>query len=347
MLAVFTHGAKIVVTFPAYDTVLKEAFPQAEVIAITRGAADPHEYQLTAQDLELLRSLSPNDVIINTMHAPFELKIAQMAEAGDIKAKVVDVTALNTYLTWDGRETRLGGGQTEGEGHHAEEGVNTHEHGLYPPNVLKLIDAVANATGLKPDPQFVEKLRQLDQQYRGKFSGKAVALTPAAQYILHWLGFKDVLVLVKEPGVPPTAEDLQRAIQYVEEGAPVVAVFARGENPRLVQMFTEKAKEAGASPRIVEADFSTSYLSTLEKLVESLRQATAPLQNRSSQPAASTATGAPGGSHAAAGTSGDSLLVLWAVVVLAAVVAVAVLIRRRITQTSNSPSKSPFLRMLG
>ncbi|MEM3996324.1 MAG: zinc ABC transporter substrate-binding protein [Pyrobaculum sp.] len=311
-LAVAVHAVKIVATFPAYDVVLKEAFPQAEVILLAGGVADPHEYQLTAQDLELLRSLSPNDVVVNTMHAPFELKIAQMAEAGDIKAKVVDVTVLNTYLTWDGRETRLGGGQTEG-------GVNTHDHGLYPPNLLKLIDAVANATGLKPDPQFVEKLRQLDEQYRGEFSGKAVALTPAAQYILHWLGFKDVLVLVKEPGVPPTAEDLQKAIQYVEEGAPVVAIFVGDQNPRLVQMFTEKAKETGASPRIVEADFSTSYLSTLEKLVESLRQATAPLQNKSSQPAAPATAGTPGGSQP----------VLWAVVVLAAVVAVAILIRRR------------------
>ena len=40
-LAVAVHAVKIVATFPAYDVVLKEAFPQAEVILLAGGVADP------------------------------------------------------------------------------------------------------------------------------------------------------------------------------------------------------------------------------------------------------------------------------------------------------------------
>lgn len=313
LMALCVQGVKIVVTFPAYDVVLKEAFPNADVILLTKGVLDPHEYQLTVQDVQLLESLGPGDVVISSAHAPFELRIAQLIEQGRVKAKYINLTSLQTYLTWDGKEATLGG--PKGPDH---AGVNPHDHGLYPPNVLRLVEAVSNATGLRPDSNFVAKLKQLEAEYGGKFSGKAVALTPAAQYLLHWLGYDDVVILVKEPDVPPTAEDLQRAIQYVKEGAPAAAVFVGDKNPRLIQMFTEKAKEAGASPRVAEADFSASYLSTLEKFVESLKQATAPAENKGAQ------FPAP-----AAGTSGGTQLILWAVVVLVAVVTVLVLISRR------------------
>ena len=95
------------VSFPAYNVVLKEAFPQVEVILLTRGAADPHEYQLTPQDLEFLKSLGPSDVIVSSMHAPFELKIAEMVKRGEIRAKMIDITQLYTFLTFDGKEVRL------------------------------------------------------------------------------------------------------------------------------------------------------------------------------------------------------------------------------------------------
>jgi len=260
LLAVTVHGVKIVVSFPAYNVVLKEAFPQADVILLTKGAADPHEYQLTPQDVELLKSLGPSDVIVSSMHAPFELKIADMVKRDEIKAKMIDITQLYTYLTFDGRETMANGTN-----------VNPHEHGLYPPNVVKLIRAVSNATGLKPDPQFLQRLEELNKTYAGKFGGRAVAITPAAQYILHWLGYRDIVVLVKEEGVPPTPQDLEKAIQYVKEGAPVLAAYVSGERPKIVDQFAQKVKEAGVrNPKIVAASFADSYIDVLAKVVEEI-----------------------------------------------------------------------------
>jgi zinc/manganese transport system substrate-binding protein len=88
LLAVFASAQKIVVTFPAYDIVLKEAFPNADVILLTKGVSDPHEYQLTPQDLQMLKALTERDVIISSMHAPFELKIAEMAKRRRNKSQV-------------------------------------------------------------------------------------------------------------------------------------------------------------------------------------------------------------------------------------------------------------------
>lgn len=320
LLALYAQGAKIVVTFPAYNVVLKEAFPNADVILITKGATDPHEYQLTPEDRELLTRLESNDVIVSSAHAPFELRIEELVKQGEIKAKYIDLTKIQTYLTWDGKEIRLG----EGQGHG---GVNLHDHGLYPPNVLSLVEAVSNATGMRPDPNFLDRLKELDAKYGGKFSGKAVALTPAAQYLLHWLGYNDVVVLIKEPGVPPTAKDLQKALQYAKEGAPVVATFARDRNPRLIQMFTEKAKEAGITPHIIEAEFSTSYISTLEKFVESFRQT--PAGNKSVQ-VVTPAGNKPAGATAPSGAlSVDAAWLVIAVVVLIAVFAFVLVWRKR------------------
>jgi len=303
LLAVAVHGAKIVVSFPAYNVVLREAFPQAEVILLTKGAADPHEYQLTPQDVELLKSLGPSDVIVNSMHAPFELKIAEMVKRGEIKAKMIDITQLYTYLTFDGRETTANGTN-----------VNPHEHGLYPPNVVKLIRAVSNATGLKPDPQFLQKLEELNKTYAGKFSGMAVAITPAAQYILYWLGYRDIVVLVREGGVPPTPQDLEKAIQYVKEGAPALAAYVSGERPKIVDQFIQKVREAGVSnPKIVAASFADSYIDTLANVAEEIAVAQSPALQTSAAP---TAISPP------AGQWGNALM--WTLAVVVAVVVVGV-----------------------
>ncbi|NYR14494.1 ABC transporter substrate-binding protein [Pyrobaculum arsenaticum] len=255
---------KIIVSFPAYDKILAQAFPEAEVVLLTKGISDPHEYQLTPQDLQLLRSLTDKDVVVDTMHASFELKIAEMAQRGEIKAKVIKTPDFETYLTWDGKEVKLTSyGQEQG-------GVNMHSHGLYPPDVLKLIDAVSSASGLTPNATFVNGLRQLQDKYAGKLSGKAVALTPAAQYILYWLGYRDIAVFIKEPGVPPSQEDVAKALQYAKEGAPVLAAVVSGEALRVVDMFKNKAEEAGINAKVIVADFSKGYLEVLREVAEQI-----------------------------------------------------------------------------
>ncbi len=262
LLAAVVVAQKIVVSFPAYDVVLKEAFPNATVILITKGVSDPHEYQLTADDLRLLTSLGPRDVVVLTMHAAFEQRIYDMAQRGEIKARLIDVRTFQTYLTFDGKPTVANG-----------TGVNMHDHGVYPPNVLKLIYAVSNATGLRPDAKFLEELERLNATYCCKFGGKAVAITPAAEYILYWLGYRDIVVLIKEPEIPPSPQDMQKALQYAKEGAPVLAVVVSGEGLRIVDQFVAKAQEAGFQPKVIVADFSKGYLSTLAYVADQIAAA--------------------------------------------------------------------------
>jgi len=323
--------------------VLKEAFPQADVIPLTKGAADPHEYQLTPQDVELLKSLGPGDVIVNSMHAPFELKIAEMVKRGEIKAKMIDLTKLYTFLTFDGKEVRLEEDHNHehdhhhGEGHsHEEHGsVNMHEHGLYPPNVVKLIRAVSEATGLSPDQRFLQTLEELNKTYAGKFGGRAVAITPAAQYILYWLGYRDIVVLVKEAGVPPTPQDLEKAIQYVKEGAPALAAYVRGERPRIVDQFIQKVEEAGVSnPKIVAESFANSYIDTLARVVEKIAAQSTAAQisvatGTTTQPHAPQQTAAPTATNPSAGQWDSALTWTLAAVVAVVIVGVGIWALRR------------------
>jgi len=315
LLAVFASAQKIIVSFPAYNIIFKEAFPNADVILLTKGVSDPHEYQLTPQDLQMLKALTERDVIISSMHAPFELKIAEMAKNGEIKAKLIDLTKIQWYLTWDGDLVK-GAEQDHG-------GLNMHDHGVFPPNVFALIDEVSKATGLEPDQNFIQKLKQLNATYANKFSGKAIAITPTAQYILYWLGYRDVALFIKEPGVPPSPADLQKALQYAKEGAPALAVAVSGETLRIVDNFRNKMHELGAQPKIITADFSKSYLSTLENLAKEIAaaQQTAAQRAQQSQPATQTLN-ASGGVEAA----------VWATLIVVVVIAatiVALVLRRK------------------
>jgi len=312
LLAIFVSAQKIVVSFPAYNIVLKEAFPNADVILLTKGVSDPHEYQLTPQDLQMLKALTERDVIVSSMHAPFELKIAEMVKSGEIKAKFIDLTKIQWYLTWDGELVKLA------EHSHDHGGVNMHDHGVFPPNVFALVDEVSKVTGLEPDQNFIQKLKQLNATYADKFSGKAIAITPTAQYILYWLGFRDIAVFIKEPGVPPSPADLQKVVQYAKEGAPALAVVVSGEALKIVDNFRNKMNELGAQPKIITADFSKNYLSTLEDLTKQIaatQQTTAqqPSTAQQSQPVAQTPN-----------TSGGLDAAVWATLVVVAVIAAAI-----------------------
>jgi len=339
LLAVFASAQKIVVTFPAYDIVLKEAFPNADVILLTKGVSDPHMYQLTPQDLQMIKALTERDVIISSMHAPFELKIAEMAKNGEIKAKLIDLTKIQWYLTWDGKLVKEAehdhGKHDHGAHKHDHGGLNLHDHGIFPPNVFILIEEVSKATGLKPDQNFIQKLKQLNATYANKFSGKAIAITPMAQYILYWLGFRDIALFIKEPGVPPSPADLQKALQYAKEGAPALAAVARGEALRIVHSFRDKMNEHGAQPKIITADFSKSYLSTLENLAKEIAAATAAKPTETAQQTAAQQPSTVQQSQPATQTPnafGGVDAAVWATLVVVVVIAaaiVAIALRKR------------------
>ncbi len=323
LAVVWTYATTIVTTFPAYDVVLKEAFPTANIVLLTRGAGDPHEYQLTVQDVEFLKSLTPRDIIVSTMHAPFELKITEMAKRGEIKAKIIDVTEIQKYITFDGREITLEHHDKHHDEHHDKhhdkhhdehdhhKGVNMHDHGVYPPNVLIVVRKISELTGLTPDREFMTKLETMDREWGGKYGGRAVAITPMAQYLLYWLGYRDIVVLIREPGVPPTPEELSKALQYVREGAPAVAAVARGERLRIVDQFVAKAREAGVEPKVVTVAFGTGYLSNLEKFAREMATATptAPTTTPTAQP--------------------DVASLVWIGVAVAVVVAIVLFLKKR------------------
>jgi zinc/manganese transport system substrate-binding protein len=190
--------------------------------------------------------------------------------------------------------------------------------------VFILVEEVSKATGLEPDQNFIQKLKQLNATYANKFSGKAIAITPTAQYILYWLGYRDVALFIKEPGVPPSPADLQKVVQYAKEGAPTLAVAVSGEALRIVDNFKNKMNELSVQLKVVVADFSTNYLSTLEYLAKEIVAATVaqqPSTAQQSQPVAQTPN--------ASGSVGAAVWVVLVAVVAIAAAIVAIALRRK------------------
>ena len=67
------------VSFPnlAYDVGLL-ACEDDRIVSLAPAGSDPHEYQLTPEDVELLRRA---DLIISTGHVPFEARIKELEVA--------------------------------------------------------------------------------------------------------------------------------------------------------------------------------------------------------------------------------------------------------------------------
>ena len=83
------HGLLIVVSFPnlAYDVELL-ACEDDTVISLAPPGMDPHDYQLTPSDVELLRRA---DLVISTAHAPFEVDIRRLVEEGRLSTVLVEL----------------------------------------------------------------------------------------------------------------------------------------------------------------------------------------------------------------------------------------------------------------
>ncbi|MEM4792585.1 MAG: ABC transporter substrate-binding protein, partial [Pyrobaculum sp.] len=64
--------------------------------------------------------------------------------------------------------------------------------------------------------------------------------------------------------------DVAKALQYAKEGAPVLAAVVSGEALRVVDMFKNKAEEAGINAKVIVADFSKGYLEVLREVAEQI-----------------------------------------------------------------------------
>ncbi|NJE06112.1 ABC transporter substrate-binding protein [Thermococcus sp. M36] len=196
----------VVTTIAPLEGIVSDAFGDSvEVVYLIPPGADPHEYQLTASQIELLRRA---DVIVTTGgHLPVEKRIAELKKEGTITGEVL---FLEDY--------RENGFRYLGE-HWYNDKDNPHGIWLDPKNALAMAKATEKALE-REDPlraelyameyrSFEERVKAIVDSYRALMeeNRSAVIQTPANQYAVEWLGIRAVASIKPEEEVPAIGID--------------------------------------------------------------------------------------------------------------------------------------------
>ncbi|ASJ12362.1 metal ABC transporter solute-binding protein, Zn/Mn family [Thermococcus thioreducens] len=196
----------VVTTIAPLEGIVSEAFGDSvEVAYLIPPGADPHEYQLAASQIELLRRA---DVIVTTGgHLPVEKRIAELKKEGTIRA---DVLFIDDYMR-------------EGFRYLPEYWYNDKDnpHGIWldPTNALAIAKATeralervdgANANVYRVEYEsFENRVMTVMHSYRAILKGEksAVIQMPADQYAIEWLGIKAIASVKPEEEIPAMGVD--------------------------------------------------------------------------------------------------------------------------------------------
>ncbi|WP_052296929.1 metal ABC transporter solute-binding protein, Zn/Mn family [Pyrolobus fumarii] len=248
------RGVYIIVTFPSLAQEVEQLLCKGDrVDSIVPPSVDPHEYQLSPNDIVKLESA---DLIISTGHAPFEKRIEELVEKGDISAKLV--------VIWRVPGVRLVENPVTGR-------PNLHMPIYDPRNYIAFVKVLATELErLRPECASVyrEKAAMIISSVEAllenapRLDVDAVADTPVVQYAVEWLGVRVRIVLVPEPGMPTQPVLYDKSVEVLEDGG--VAVVTKPVKSPASQELVRLAESRGAPVILVP---SPSELGTIpEKL---------------------------------------------------------------------------------
>ncbi|WP_258084493.1 metal ABC transporter solute-binding protein, Zn/Mn family [Thermococcus thermotolerans] len=196
----------VVTTIAPLEGIVSDAFGDSvEVVYLIPPGADPHEYQLTASQIELLRRA---DVIVTTGgHLPVEKRIDELKKEGTIRAEVLFID-----------DYRRGGFRYLPEYWYNDKD-NPHGIWLDPTNALAIAKATeralervdgANANVYRVEyERFENRVMTVMRSYRAIVEGEksAVIQMPADQYAIEWLGIKAIASVKPEEEIPAMGVD--------------------------------------------------------------------------------------------------------------------------------------------
>jgi len=182
---------------------------------------DPHTYQLTPKDVERLKS---SDLIISTAHAPFELKIKEMVEKGEIKAKLVEIPYIkgiklkkNPVLN----QTILHMPIYDPE--------NYKVFILYIADILSELNPQCEREYKNNSYCIIKKLENITSKSQ-KLNLTGVGDFPFIPYAVSWLNITVSYLVVKEWGVPPSPNDLLVIEEKMKNGKINIAVVTKSKS---------------------------------------------------------------------------------------------------------------------
>ena len=232
----------VVASIAPIASIVQDAFGDAvEVVYLIPPGANPHEYQMTADQIELLRRA---DVIVTTGgHLPMEKKIAELKEEGTITGETL---FFDDY-------------KREGFRYLPERWYNGKDnpHGVWldPYNALAMASAVEKALE-KVDPVNAERYRELYSDFEDRVetiveayralveeNRTAVIQLPSNQYAIEWLGITAVASIKPEEEVPAIAVD---ELVETARGTDLI-VYAVDSPEQMKNAASELAKKSGKS----------------------------------------------------------------------------------------------------
>ncbi len=234
-LADSSEGLTVVVTIPSLVGDIEEIVCRGDsVLSIVPPGVDPHSYQLTARDYELL---SRADVIVSLGHTPFEVSIRRLVEEGKINAVLVEIPKIP--------DIKLRVNPATGY-------LNLHLPVYDPGNYVVFIEYLARIMG-ELNPACFNIYRENALRLIGRINSIVeetprinagiVADTPVCQYAVEWSGARVVDLLIREHGVPATPSDIERVERLLRNGSVgLVAVISPPKAPasrRLVELAHE------------------------------------------------------------------------------------------------------------
>jgi len=258
------RGLLIVTTFPSIaDEVKQIACKEDTVVSLAPYGVDPHSYQLTPENIELLTRA---DVIISTAHAPFEVSIREIAQSIQLKAVLVEIPKLKGIKILQNPATNK---------------PNYHMPIYDPSNYETFIKAVADTlANLNPKcfetykenaEKIIQKIRVL-KAYANYTNITAVADTPPTQYAVSWLGIKIKYLVIKEHGVSATPSDLLKIEEAISKGHIKLAIVLSPVNQAASKKLEELAAKYDIPVLYVPAHFSKgTFLEKLNTITSQLK----------------------------------------------------------------------------
>lgn len=242
ILAQENNRLKIVVTFPFMVEDIKSMLCHGdEVFSITPPGLDPHEYQLTPRDVELLTKA---DLIISTAHTPFEAKIKELTLVKEIKAELIEVPSIPGLAFLKNPSTGI---------------VNYHGMLFHGDNYVTFIRYVANAlSNLRPQcsniynnkaEELIQSVKEisLSKPLRGF---KAVVDSPVLQYLVVWLGAEVEHIVMVEHDVPIPPQDIDKVRETLQRSGENMVIILT-EDSILRNILGELAQEFGVRTIVV------------------------------------------------------------------------------------------------
>jgi zinc/manganese transport system substrate-binding protein len=186
------------------------------VDSLIPSGVDPHSYALSPGDAEKIHKA---DVIITTLHTPVEKQVDDIVRKGEINASYIVLSLIPGMKILRNPNT----------------GEPNYHMIIYDPSNYILFQKTLYNTLVRLDPdnaKFYEaNLRRilanvtlLLNEYKDRMQVRAVASMPPTQYAVSWLGINITRLLVSEPGLSATPNDIKKIDYLLSTGKASLAI---------------------------------------------------------------------------------------------------------------------------